>query len=271
VGVQVGLHGNLNDITGWRPRNPLARRFDLGSALADRHPRLRYLVLEPSILVELARLAPRAAERTDVLPLPVNTAEMPARPTAPLSVPLRIGFVGQGTAAKGFDQFLALARDVRARHGDRVVFHHVGRLMPGEAPPDLAVLADPPSREHLPRDEFTRRLAALHYVLLPFREGGYYGLSASGALMDAITWLKPVIATRLPLVEHFFTRYGEIGFACDGGTGLAAAVEAALALDAPGYDRQVAAVQRARAARMPEALARDYCALVARGFPGLLA
>lgn len=269
VAVQVGLHGNLNEINGWRPRNPLTRRFDLASALAARRPMLRYLVLEAAIRDELARIAPEAAARTDVLPLPVNTAEMPAAPTASLAAPVRIGFVGQATNAKGFDTFLAVAADMKHRFGKRVAFHHVGRTMPGAELPDCSVLAEPLTTEHLPRSEFTRRLAALHYVLLPFREG-YYALSASGSLIDAITWLKPVIATKLPLVKSFFGAHGEIGFLCESEDGLKEAVaEILTGMDEARYARQIANVEHARASRTPEALTDLYRTIVREGFPGL--
>ncbi len=276
LGVQIGLHGNLNEITEWRPRNPLTRRFDLASSLSlpvpiPRSPaRLRFLVLEQPIKDALARIAPAAAARTDVLPLPVNVAELPDQNSARMAPPIRIGFVGQATKAKGFDVFLALARDLKARHGERIAFHLIGRPVPGADLGPLAVLADPPTGEHLSRAEFVTRLAAMHYVLLPFREG-YYNLSASGALIDAITWLKPVIATGVPLVRHLFDRFGAIGVACDDESGLRDAVEAVLAdMDQGRYDAQVAALRRVRDSRQPEILAAAYRALVSSGFAGLL-
>jgi glycosyl transferase family 1 len=276
LGVQVGLHGNLNEITEWRPRNPLTRRFDLASALSLPPPipksaaRLRFLVLEQPIKEALERIAPGAAARTDVLPLPINEAELPERSTVRMVPPIRLGFVGQATKAKGFDVFLALARDLKARHGERVAFHLIGRPVPGADLGPLAVLADPSTIEHLSRAEFVARLAKMHYVLLPFREG-YYNLSASGALIDAITWLKPVIATSVPLVRHLFDQFGGIGFACDGEDGLRQAVETVLAeMDQGRYDAQVAALQRVRDSRRPEILAEAYRALVTTGFAGLL-
>ncbi len=272
IGIQVGLHGNLNEITGWRPRNPITRRFDLASALSGRQPpSLRYLVLEQPIKDALGRLAPAAAARTDVLPHPVHIEEIPAGPAASLGSPLRVGFVGQGTQAKGFDAFLSLAHDLSARYGGRVTFHHVGRVLPGTDLSRCEVLADPSSSEGLSRSEFLRRLGRLHYVLLPFHER-YYNLSASGALIDAITWAKPVIATKLPLVQQLFDRFGDIGFLCEGEAGLRDAVETILIeRDQERYARQVAAIARARDSRRPEALAGEYRKVLRDGFGGLLA
>lgn len=270
-GVQVGLHGNLNDAAGWRPRNPLARAFDTRAALDARYPvPLRFLLLEEGIRTGLARLAPRAAARADVLPHPISPAELAAVPEPALGEPLRIGFVGLGTPEKGMDSFLAVAGRIRARHGDRVAFVHVGRIQGGADLPGLSVLSHPPATAPLSRAEFTARLGTLHYIFLPFRRG-YYDLAASGALLDALTWLKPVITTRVPLTERFFEEFGEIGFLCDDEAGLEAALEAALTQrDAARYARQVEALRRAREARRPEVLAARYRAAVAAGFPGLL-
>jgi hypothetical protein len=271
VGVQVGLHGNLNDAFGWRPRNPLIRAFNLRSALTARHPRpLRFMVLEQGIRDTLATRLPQAAARTDVLDLPINVSEVAGQQAPPFVPPIRIGLVGLATAAKGTALFLDVAREMTARFPGRVTFHHVGRLTPEADPAPFAVLAEPSSTEHLPRDQFTARLAALHYVFLPISEG-YYNLSASGALLDAMTWAKPVIARALPIVTPHFRRFGDIGYLCDSDAAMRTAVETILTdMDADRYARQVTAMQTLRAARTPTALAGTYRALIGQEYPGLL-
>jgi hypothetical protein len=271
VGVQVGLHGNLNEAFGWRPRNPLIRAFNLRSALTSRHPRLlRFMVLEQGIRDTLVTLLPEAAARTDVLELPINIAEVAGQQAPAFVPPIRIGLVGLATAAKGTALFLDIAREMTARFPGKVTFHHVGRLTPEADPAPFAVLAEPPSTEHLSRAEFTARLAALHYVFLPISEK-YYNLSASGALLDAMTWAKPVIARALPIVTPHFRRFGDIGYLCDSDAAMRSAVETILtSMDADRYARQVAAMQALRAARTPAALAGTYRELVEREYPGLL-
>jgi glycosyltransferase involved in cell wall biosynthesis len=272
VGVQVGLHGNLNEISGWRSRNPVVRAFDLPAMMVARHPpMLRFLVLEQAVKDELARIAPAAAQRTDVVPLPVNLTEMPARSDLTLAEPVRIGFVGQATLAKGIDVFLDVAREFKQRYGDRIAFTLVGRAMPGTDLAPFDILAEPVGTEHLSRVEFGERLGCVHYVFLPFREGGYYNLSPSGALIDAITWLKPVIATRIPLVERFFERFGDIGFMCDDAEGMRRALEEVMTgMDAARYVRQVDAMGQVRDSRMPDAIGGEYRRVMAEKYPGLL-
>jgi hypothetical protein len=106
LAVQVGLHGNLNDLNGWRPRNPLLRMMDTRAVLTARHPpALRFLVLEQAIRDELERWEPGAAARTDVLQLPVNEGEIPFVPEMELARPVRIGFVGLASEEKAFRRF----------------------------------------------------------------------------------------------------------------------------------------------------------------------
>ncbi len=272
IGVQIALHGNLNDLNGWRSRNPLARAFDLRAAMAARHPRaLRFLVLEPAIKDALARLVPQAVTRTDVLPHPVNVSEIRADQGLPLAAPLRIGLVGQATQAKGLDQFLDIARDFRARYGDAVAFHLVGRAVRESDLPNFAPLAHEVSTAPLTRAAFIERLSGLHYVFLPLQPD-YYCLSASGALIDALTWLKPVIGSRLPIVTDLFEQVGDMGYVCDGEAGFRAALDDILAtMDAARYRRQVEAVRQARDSRLPAQLAIEYRVIVQRRFGGLLA
>jgi hypothetical protein len=271
AGVQVGLHGNLNDLTAWRSRNPLRRRFDLPATLGSRrHRRLRFLVLEDAIKRALRTLAPNAVAVTDVLPLPVNLAEVTrASPPSP-TLPLRIGLVGQATDAKGIGPFLTLARALKARHGNKLAFEVVGRAPPGSDLGRFAVLDEPVTHDHLPREAFCARLARLHYVCLPLQPG-YYNLSASGALIDAITWLIPVLASRVPITEDAFARFGDIGYLCEDADAMNAVIETLLERPDPErYSRQVSALRRARDARMPDALANDYRNILLHGFPGLL-
>ncbi len=271
IGVQVGLHGDLNSLFGWRSRNPVIRALDLPSMMRARGPRrLHFLVLEDAIRQELARLAPEAAKRTDVLPLPINVAELPLVPEPRLTRPLRIGFVGQATEAKGISTFLDIARDFKARCGDAIEFHLIGRVPPGAELNRFAVLDSPASTEHLPRQDFLDRLARIHFAFLPFQPG-YYNLSASGALLDAMTWTKPIIATNLPIVTDLFARHGDIGYLCNDTDDMRSVLDQILSsMDQDHYKRQVNALRRARESRTPAALAKRYQAIIRDGFDNLL-
>ncbi|MCX7383265.1 MAG: hypothetical protein NT133_18040 [Alphaproteobacteria bacterium] len=264
--AQIGLHGDLNALTGSRSRHPLRRAFDLHAAMARPWRHLRFLVLEDAIRDELARLAPSALPRTDVLPLPINAAELPVEPAATLAPPIRFGFVGQATEAKGITSFLAIARTMKSRHGAAAEFDVIGRADPRHPPPDASDLIAPIATDYLARAEFTRRLAALHYVVLPL-QGAYYRLAASGALLDAVTWLKPVIAGQVPIVAPWFT-HGDIGHLCADEAEMLAAIDAILTWPDPErYAAQVATMRIARDTRSPAATGQRYSALMRGFFP----
>ena len=271
IGIQVGLHGNLNDAFDWRPRNPLIRHFDLHAALGAAHGgRVRFLMLENAIRRALAERAPTAYTRTDVLAHPINQAEVINQPDATPMPPIRIGLVGQATEAKGITPFLALAAHFQQINPHDVSFHLVGRAPDGSDLARFSPLADPISTEHWSREAFLARLGSLHYVCLPLQPE-YYELSASGALIDAITWLKPVIATKLPIVRDLFDGFGDIGVLCDDVESMRAAIASLIAVPDPAhYEAQREALRAARDSRTPDTLAREYRALVHQGFPGLL-
>jgi hypothetical protein len=270
VAVQVGLHGNLNEVAGWRPRNPLRRRYDLRSMLSRPRSNLRLLVFEPCIRDALGRLLPTTSGRTDVLRHPVNLAEAAQQQPVPLAFPVRIAFAGMATEAKGIRSFLEVARNCKALYGDRVEFHIVGGR-PANIPPEkFRDIAHEVETGHISRAAFTERLERMHFVMLPLR-ADYYNLSPSGGLMDAIGWAKPLIATRIPIVKNLFAEGGDIGYLCEGNHGLQAAVEAIVNdMDAGRHARQTEALRRLRVQRAPTALALAYRDMVRRGFPGLL-
>ena len=270
-GVLVGWHGNLSEALSPRSRNPLARAFDIRAGL-DHRWRLpvRFLVLEQIIKQTLAGVSIAAAARTDVLPLPILTREAKASSPATLGWPIRFGFVGWGSPAKGFDRFLDAARQVKARWGERAEFVHIGRANKPHDPAANAVLAYPLTDQPLPRDEFARRVDETHFITLPFQRG-YYDFAASGGLIDAVTWTRPVVTSDVPLTRQFFDEYGDIGSLCADDSGFATAIEDILtAADPQRYAAQVANLAAARDSRLPVALASRFRALVQQGFPGLL-
>lgn len=267
VAVQMVLHGFANEVLGWRTRNPLLRRFDLPGLMAAPPPGLRFLALEEAIAAELGRIVPAAASRIDVLPLPVNANEIPSCAPVVPSPPIRFALVGQTTRAKGIEPFLDLARTLKGRYGAAVEFHVIGRRFPETPAEAVAWLDGPPAETYLDRKEFVARLAAVHYVVLPL-EASYYRLSPSGALIDAITWLKPVVATAIPIVMQAFRDGGEIGFLCPDAAAMKAVLERLVtAPDPAGYGRQVEALRRLRDRRLPQALVGVYRHIVETGFP----
>ncbi len=261
VAVQLVLHGSLTEIVGWRSRNPLRRAVDMRSALQWLAPkRAQLLVLERSIETELARIAPWLGPKVRALPHPLLPAEGGKAIPAQLDrkTPVRIGFLGLATLGKGILEFLQIARAVRQCHGDAVEFHLLGRIGPGVPPVDQSALTTAAGQERLPRVEFIEKLGKLHFVCLPY-QGEHYHLSASGVLIDAIAWQKPVFALHQPITESLFGSFGDVGWLCDDIDDMTTKINAVVAAPEGGtYRTQVANMRQARQARLPAALASDY-------------
>jgi hypothetical protein len=105
-------------------------------------------------------------------------------------------------------------------------------------------------------------VSPLHYVVLP-HEAASYTLTASGVLLDAIAWEKPVIARKMPIFEAIFERHGDIGYLFENDAELTGIVEQIVkAPDKSRYQRQQLNLRGLRKARAPESLAggyRDIC------------
>lgn len=256
--AQAVLHGIVADLTGWRSHNPFRRAVDLRTAVTlPPQQGLRYLVLEDHIVERLATAAPAIARHFAALPHPLLASELhePAEPAS--GAPLRIGFLGLASTAKGFPAFVELAQRVGAQRPGGAEFHAIGSL-PFDAPvTDFPGLATSPGRDKLPRTEFLARLRQLHYVCLPYA-GDHYDLTASGVLQDAITNATPVLALPTPAVRALFAAAAP-GVCAPDLAGLEAAILERLDRPDPAsYAREVAVMASHRAARLPTALAARY-------------
>ena len=90
--------------------------------------------------------------------------------------------------------------------------------------------------------------------------------------MDAITWLKPIIASSLPMMMEMFECFGDIGYLCDTTADMEQALRSVLTeMDAARYARQIDALRGARDARLPVALAATLRPILQSLLPELLA
>ncbi|MFT6002978.1 MAG: hypothetical protein ACJAR8_001681 [Bacteroidia bacterium] len=67
---------------------------------------------------------------------------------------------------------------------------------------------------YLSREDYVSELQKLDYVLFFFPSDEYV-MRASGAVMDFVGFLKPIIALKHPLFDYFTDTFGDIGYICD--------------------------------------------------------
>jgi hypothetical protein len=88
----------------------------------------------------------------------------------------------------------------------------VGDLELAESARD--VIAFPATRGFLGREAFEREILGNDYALFLYPQGSYR-FSVSGAFLDAVSLLRPVVALKNPYFEHCFEKMGDIGYLCD--------------------------------------------------------
>ncbi len=264
--LQAVLHSNVSCLNKMRPRHPI-RRFQ-GMATALRifgRSNIQYLVLEEFIREAILKSLPSLSGRIEVLehPLPPNEGPLAS---CELDKPIRFGFLGLVNEQKGFSVFVKLATQLGRMYRSEAEFHAIGRFPNTVAPIErLDALATTPCFDRLSRKDFVEGVKQLHFAIFPHRMD-QYELTASGVLLDAIAWGKPIIARKIPIFYDLFEKYGDIGYLFDNDSELVDITEKIIVeFNQIRYSRQKLNILKARCARMPEVLARTYRDIIERG------
>jgi glycosyltransferase involved in cell wall biosynthesis len=258
VRVQIVLHG-LSGVVGKRCRHPIRRLQDTRTAVTvPGNDGILYLVLEQSIRNTILKNLPFLSSYVQVLDHPISPREWKAE-SRDLTGPIRFGFLGLALSSKGFPLFVEVATAVSAKYERRVEFHAIGRLPRNDVFMNgIEVLATKPKAKLMSRSDFILSVSQLHFIVLP-HEPVPYTLTASGVLLDAIDFGKPIIARKIPIFEEIFEKHGDIGYLFDGDEKLRGIVEQILeADDKSRYRSQVLNLKSLRKTRAPEALAAAY-------------
>lgn len=266
--VQIVLH-EMSGVIGKRYRHPIRRFQDMKTALTLLgNQGIQYLVLEQVIKDKAVKNLPRLAGKIEVFEHPISPNEG-ASEIVDCFEPIRFGFLGTALKSKGYPLFVHLAKAITSVYGKRAEFHVAGRS-PKESKDikGTEALATQPATAQLTRSEFIRSIEKLHFIVLPYETASYV-LSASGVLLDAIAWQKPVIARRMPIFEAMFEKYGDIGYLFGDESELVDVVQQIVeAVDVSRYRRQVFTLGDVRKSRDPETLAavyRELCRMAERG------
>lgn len=132
-----------------------------------------------------------------------------------LIAPVRFCFLGFGSKAKGFDAFCEMAAESTKRYSSsRVVFECIGGRMRIPAGFEAFVRVPPSVGGMLSSGDYFQAISGIHYAVFPYRKEDYAD-RISAALLDAVLMGKPVICLRIPLFEHYFLEYPDIGYLCD--------------------------------------------------------
>lgn len=217
IPIGVVLHAVLESLVQRPRRNPMMRLLSIRNALRfpTARPDLRYVVLSKLFADETRTLLPELAQSLISIEHPYFFPLVPESMPRPPQRPVVFGTVGGAKLSKGYGAWGPLARDVQAAVGtEGASFVHIGVVYDPilfEAFPPVRFVT---AKGWTKREDYERELAGLDYAVFLYPKDSYL-LTASGALMDALCFARPVVALRNPYFEHCFSLLGDIGYLCN--------------------------------------------------------
>ena len=126
---------------------------------------------------------------------------------------INIGTVGVFNKLKGANIFYNLVKDINETVKDKINFSITGRIFYDIEKLKKENISLPENNGETPLDEreFSDRISKLDYIIYLYNNKSYK-LTASGALLDAIYFNKPIISLTNDYFEYFFNKYGTIGY-----------------------------------------------------------
>ncbi len=207
-------HGLLRDIA--RPPIRLAEipfwfRFWFSHFNNDR---LQFLVYGQPILDDLVSVLPHMGRYASALDHPYFY-QPAGNEVHAFGETVKFGFFGVVHRGNGADAMYRLAEEIgRAGLGDRSLFTLIGYLNDKRLDHLLNSRLNIPSPYRpLDRETFSAYAKEIDYSVFLYRPSSYR-LTASGAFFDALSYVKPVISLKNPFFEHYFNRFGDIGYLC---------------------------------------------------------
>ena len=218
ISCLVVLHALQTKVSTPQPKSLTRQLFSYRHwLLAGNTAKIHYLVPGPPPIIEqgLKNYLPRLHNCIS----PIELAYVFADPIG--SEPfqddvIHFGFYGYATLRKGADIFFKLADEVSsARTNYRPVFVLIGNIRDKQLK-DMphASVSIPSPNAPLSQEEFDKYGKRIDYTLF-FHLASGYELNGTAAILDAFSYLKPIIALKTPLSEYYFNKMGDVGYLCE--------------------------------------------------------
>ena len=209
-------HDILQDVTRTPPLLPHRRFFSfrLWMSFGNTH-RLRYVVPGPRIEERLKQYVPRVSSYVSSIDLPYFFSD-DASPEPFVDNAIRFGSYGIGSLEKGTDIFFSLAEEVQsAKTTYKPTFTLIGQIPQKQLKDVPHTSVNIPSPDvPLDQEAYEKLCRNVDYALFFYRPDAYE-LRAGSAILDAFSFLKPIIALKSPLSEYYFKKMGDIGYLCE--------------------------------------------------------
>lgn len=128
-------------------------------------------------------------------------------------LPLSVGTVGAMSMSKGLSRLLYYA-ELCDKKSLNVKISHTGKIVSDDKLREQNIVELPAQNQELSREQYDERLSNLDYILF-FYDSDSYKITASGAIMDALTVEKPIIAIRNSYFDYMFEKFGAFGYLVD--------------------------------------------------------
>jgi hypothetical protein len=179
--------------------------------------KIQYVIPGPPPLMErgLKKYLPRLHNCISPIDIPYNFADPVGSEPFKNDV-IRFGFYGHASLRKGADTFFKLADEVSsARTKYRPIFVLIGYIADKQpkAMPHMSVNIPSPNALLSPA-EYDKYSKCIDYALC-FHLASAYELNGTAAILDAFSYLKPIIALKTPLSEYYFNKMGDVGYLCE--------------------------------------------------------
>ena len=218
--ILIFCHGEMefliSNIKQYGPLNSLLWRFAHHFFLNKNiqvHPKIRFVVMGDAILRHMKETVPDNIGKAFISVDHSYFFNNNSLPYTPPSNQLKVGTVGVFYKIKGGDDFCKLYHLVDK---SKVRFSITGRIFY-----DMNIInsmdIDLPNNKGInaiDREELEKRTQELDIILF-FYPKNSYKLIASGAIMDAISMKKPIIAIRNSYFSYIFEKFGTFGFLVD--------------------------------------------------------
>lgn len=183
--------------------------------LVGNNKSINYVVLSPKIKDNLSNKFNDIGKYVKAIHHPYIFANCTSKKVVLEEMKIKFGVIGVGHSGKGTPFFFRLAEklskhDTNFKSEFLLVGHIVDQSLRNFKNEFVNIVSDKP----LVRDLYNQYAESLDYILF-FYNAESYQLTASGALLDAIAFNKPIIALRNSLFEYYFDVLGNIGYLCD--------------------------------------------------------
>lgn len=177
----------------------------LKSAFRVSHSAKKYVVLEQSAHHYLIEHHYLKAKEMLLLPHPYSFKHVEvSRRTLSRSYPLVMAHIGIARLDKQSHVFFHLAEHFQEFvKAGKLIFRQIGPVLPEVSPYLNSWVQYLPSEEMLSRSAYEQACLGIDYAIFCYPEDAYE-LTSSGAVLDAITYGKPIMALRNKFFERLF-------------------------------------------------------------------